>query len=96
MSHGTTHLIIIPIYPSLKALPQNLLSSSTRMLVNTDNVGLFHSLLNKSSDSVHVEKIIKQVYDIFDKLSININFKFISGANNPADAYSRSRHGAAF
>lgn len=76
---------------ALRFVPKELLSTATRLIINTDNIGLFHALLNGSSDSKVIDTTIHQILNVINALPLSVNFKFISGDQNPADAFSRTQ-----
>lgn len=87
--NGSTFREAHALLLALQALPRSLLSPVSRVIINTDNIGLFHSLLNNGSESSIISSIVHQINVLINSFKIKINYKFISGSQNPADAYSR-------
>lgn len=58
--NGSTFREAHALLLTLQALPRSLLSSASRL--NTDNIGLFHSLLNNSSDSNIISSIVVLIH----------------------------------
>lgn len=87
--NGSTYREALALHLALMNLPIQVTSPFSRLIINTDNIGLFHCLLNKSSDSRTVQIIINDIISFVNSSKLAINYKFISGILNPADFYSR-------